>query len=100
MDVLYMLNGIVSLVCAATLTFVVLHKAIHEGAVLKIGMLLMIFALLATAVHSLGGTDNWRAMWASSFTLRLGLLVVGVGFILRRRKKGSWEAALSDWGGL
>ncbi len=100
METLHVLNGLIALVCAIVLGYIVLHREIHEGVVLKVGLLLMIAALLATAAHSFGDTRDWMALWTASFTLRLGLLVVGIGFIMRRRKKGSWGAALSDWGAL
>lgn len=91
-------NGIVSLLGAILLTFIVLNPHIKEGGLIKIGLILMIFAMWGTAVHALGQTDDWQALWAAGFTLRLGLLVVGAGFIMRRWKKGSWEAAMSGWG--
>lgn len=100
MEMLHILNGLVALACAVLLGVVVLHPSIHEGVVIKAGMLMMIFALGATAVHSLSDTENWRALWNASFVLRLGLMVVAMGFVLRRHKLGSWNAAMSDWGRL
>lgn len=100
METLHVINGIVALVVAAVLGILVLRPSIHEGVIIKLGMLLMILGLLATAAHSFVDSENWRALWNASFVLRLGLLIVAGGFVLRRRKLGSWEAAMSDWGRL
>lgn len=100
MEMLHILNGITALICAVILGAIVMHPAIHEGVTLKVGMVMMIFALSATAVHSFSDTENWRALWNASFMLRLGLTVVAIGFVFRRRKMGSWNAAVSDWGAL
>lgn len=98
METLQFASGVVSLFGAILLAFIVLNPAIHEGGIIKVGLVMMAMALWVTAVHALGRTDNWYALWAASFTLRLGMLVVGLGVIYRRWRKGSWEAALSEWG--
>lgn len=100
MGLYFIANGIVSLLCAAVLTVIVLHSKIHEGVVIKVGMILMILALFATGAHALTMSQSWMALWSTGFTLRLGLLIVAVGFVLRRRKRGSWAKAMTDWGAL
>lgn len=100
MESMHILNGVTALLCAVVLGAIVMHPSIHEGVVLKAGMVMMIFSLGATAAHSFGDSENWRALWNASFILRLGLFVVAVGFVLRRHKLGSWNAAVSDWGDL
>ena len=93
-------NGIASLGGVLVLGYIVLNERIKEGVVIKTGLVLMIFSLAATAVHALFNTGNWTALWAAGFTLRLGMLVVGLGFWLRRWQRGSWDAAMSDWASL
>lgn len=100
MDAYFVASGVVSFLCAVVLTVIVLHRKVHEGVVVKLGLVMMIFSLVASTVHVLTWTQSWMALWTAGFTLRLGLLTVCAGMILRRRQKGSWTAALSDWGAL
>ncbi len=100
MGTLLLANGIASLGGVIFLGYIVLNERIKEGVVIKLGLVLMIFALAATATYSLLETGNWAALWAAGFTLRLGLLVVGLGFWIRRWQRGSWDAAMSDWASL
>lgn len=65
------------------LSWVVLHPRIHEGLVIKIGLVAMIFSLAATAALTLSNTENWTALWRAGFVLRLGLFLVGCGVIWR-----------------
>lgn len=97
MDALHILNGLVSLTCAGALSWLVLSPGIHEGPVIKVGLIVMIFSLLATAAHTLGGTENWRPLSAAGLTLRFGLLTVIAGICWRKRLKGTWTSA-TDWG--
>lgn len=97
MDALHILNGLVSLTCAAVLSWLVLSPGIHEGPVIKVGLIVMIFSLLATAAHILGNTQNWLALSSAGLTLRLGLLTVIAGICWRKRLKGTWTSA-TDWG--
>lgn len=100
METLQFASGVVSLCGAILLGFIILNPHIHEGGIIKVGLVMMAMALWVTAVHALGRTDNWYALWAAGFTLRLGMLVVGLGVIFRWYKRGSWDAALSNWGAL
>lgn len=99
MDVFQYVNGSVALLCAGVLAWLVLHPDIHEGPVIKAGLLAMIFALLATSYHVLGETQNWRALATAGLTLRLGLLTVICGVIWRKKLRGTWTSA-TDWGQL
>jgi hypothetical protein len=99
MDALQILNGVVSLICAGVLTWLVLSPTIHEGPIIKTGLVMMIFALLATAAHTLGHTENWLALATAGLTLKLGLLSVIVGIVWRRHVRGNWTSA-TDWGQL
>ena len=97
MDALHILNGLVSLTCAGVLSWLVLSPGIHEGPVIKVGLIAMIFALLATAAHTLGDTQDWMALSTAGLTLRLGLLTVIAGICWRKRVTGTWISA-TDWG--
>lgn len=97
MDALQLFNGLTSLTLAGVLTFLVLTPKVHEGPIIKCGLVTMIFSLLASAAHILGDTENWRAIATASLTLRLGLLTVVVGLLWRRKTRGTWTSA-TDWG--
>lgn len=95
---LYTLNGIVALACAAILSVIVLNQAIKEGLIIKVGLIMMIFSLLMTGYHSLTNHDFKQVLVLSGIILRSGLLLVGLGFLFRRYRRGSWDAAMSNWG--
>lgn len=83
MDRWHYLNGIISIMGVLALSWVVLHPRIHEGLLIKVGLVTMIFSLAATAVLTLTGTENWTAIWRAAFALRLGLFFAGCGVIWR-----------------
>ncbi len=78
-------NGWASLACAAGLAYVVLSRKVDEGLVVKVGLVIMILGLLATAALTLGSAESWRGLWNAGFCTRAGLLVVIVGIALRAR---------------
>lgn len=84
------------------LTWVVLHPKIHEGLLIKVGLVTMIFSLAATATLTLTNTENWTALWRAGFALRLGLFFAGIGVIWKAygmhikrknplRRSSDWE---------
>jgi hypothetical protein len=83
MDNWHLLNGVVSIMGVFALSWVVLHPKIHEGVVIKLGLVMMIFSLAATAILTLTETENWTALWRAGFALRLGLFLAGCGVIWR-----------------
>lgn len=98
MNTLHFANGVISMVGCFLLGLIVLHHGIKEGMLIKLGLMTMAISLFVTAVHTLGNTENWDALWSAGFALRLGLVLVGLGMFLRRAQRGSWEKAMSDWG--
>lgn len=78
-------NGLVSSVCALALSRVVLSPEIHEGAIIKTGLITMIFALFGNAVHMLTRNDDFEALVRSYTAMAVGVLVVVFGGFLRVR---------------
>ena len=76
-------SGLASLLCAAALAFVVLTRRVQEGVVIKMGLVMMIGGLLATGVISLKGFDSLRGFWNAGLLIRVGLLVVILGYVRR-----------------
>ncbi|QIM51631.1 hypothetical protein [Hydrogenophaga crocea] len=97
MDALLYVYGMVSMVCAVCLGWVVLHPDIHEGPIIKTGLVTMIFSLAATGYHGISMSQNWSAMLTASVTTSLGLLAVILGIIVRKHNRGTWVSA-TDWG--
>lgn len=101
MDEWHILNGVISIMGVFALSWVVLHPRIHEGLVIKIGLVTMIFSLAATAALTLTETENWTALWRASFALRLGLFLAGCGVIWRAYginwRNSSPRRRVSDW---
>lgn len=99
MELLYWTNGVVSLITAFALTWFVLSPRIHEGALVKSGLVFITLGMLASAAHTFDNTDGWYAMWATGLSIRFGILLVVLGMLWRRKRCGSWRGA-TDWGDL
>jgi multisubunit Na+/H+ antiporter MnhF subunit len=80
-----LINGMLSTFAAITLGRVVLHPDIHEGFVIKSGLITMIFALLGNAAHALTRTDDYEAVVKSYIAMVAGVCVVAFGCFLRVR---------------
>jgi hypothetical protein len=81
-----MLNGVMSLLAALGLAFVVLHPAIHEGLAIKGGMITMIFSLLASTAVAFSDEPSATAAFNAGISLRVGILIVCVGYAFKYRK--------------
>lgn len=99
MDEWHTASGIVSLIGAAFLSWIVLHPRINEGVIIKSGLVMMILSLLVTAALTLGNSSEWTAYWRAGFYLRLGLVVTCIGVVMRvaglcsnkpRRRMSDW----------
>lgn len=75
---------IIPLASALALSWVVLHPGIHEGVVLKAGLILMIFGLLSVA----RSTYESAAGGSGGFTISVGVLVSCLGAAARM---SSWR---------
>lgn len=80
-------SGLASLFCAGALSFIVLTRRVKEGVVIKAGLVMMIGGLLATGVISIKGFDSARGLWNAALLLRVGLLVVILGYVRRVDKE-------------
>lgn len=85
------LAGLTSFACAAALSFIVLTRRIKEGVIIKAGLILMIAALLASGCMSYDLTVSLRDIWNATMLLRVGLLMVLIGYVLRvnQEEKGA-----------
>lgn len=82
-DILQLLNGITSLMCASLIAVVVLCSHVQEGPVIKLGLILMVIGLLASGVILLKGFDTAHGLWNAALLTRLGLLIVLLGYAWR-----------------
>lgn len=85
MNTWHMASGIASLLCAAALSLVVLHPRIHEGVVIKAGLITMVISCLVTFALTATDSIDWGAYWRASFWLRAGLLMTCVGLVMKAR---------------
>jgi hypothetical protein len=76
-------NAAASFFAASVLTVVVLHPRIHEGLLIKAGLMMMVFGLLATAALTASSSIAWDAYWRAGFAMRIGLAFVCVGILYR-----------------
>lgn len=72
-------NGLASLLAAAMLAGLVLNPKIHEGLIVKLGLMAMIWGLIGTAYLTLSESQNWQAVWNAGLLLRAGVCVVCAG---------------------
>lgn len=82
----HMANAIVSLFAAATLTVIILHPRIHEGLLIKVGLMMVVLSLLGTAGLTVTASTYWDAYWRAGFALRAGMALVCLGVLYRARK--------------
>lgn len=80
------LNGVFSLLAALGLSFVVLHPSIHEGLAIKGGMIVMVISLIASAAVAFGDPPSVKAAFNAGLALRVGILIVCVGYAIKYRK--------------
>ena len=75
----------------------VLHERIHEGVIIKFGLITMILGLLATAALTLSQQDSFRGLWAAGIAMRAGLCIVIAGYWIKRKKAGHPCLRAEDW---
>ena len=96
-EALYLVAGWLSLFAAAGLSYVVLSAHIHEGIIVKAGLISMVLGLLATAALTLSGMDSWRGLFHAGIALRGGLCLVIAGYWLKRHKAKHACMCFEDW---
>jgi len=79
-------SGVVSLLSALALCLIVLNRGIHEGVIIKVGLIGMIISLLVTFALTFNESREWEAYWRASFVTRCSILVVCIGLVVRARK--------------
>lgn len=85
------LNGGLSIAAAIGLSYVVLSPRIEEGGLIKVGLIAMIFSLIASAAYSFLDLPMALAFKAA-VVLRGGIVVVCVGYwfkFKRHRRDGT-----------
>lgn len=88
MDPWHIASAASSAIAAFVLAAIVLHPQIHEGLIVKSGLVVAILSLVGTAMLTLSGSEDWSAYWRAGFSLRVGLAVACVGILLRARRLG------------
>ena len=96
-ETFFLANGWLSLLAGLGLSYVVLSQRIHEGFVIKAGLVAMILGLFGTAVLTLGGFDSLRGLLNAGLLLRGGLCVVIAGYGMRCAVRGHPNQRAADW---
>lgn len=78
-------SGIISLFSALGLCLIVLNREINEGVIIKVGLIGMIMSMLTTFALMMNESLNMDYYWRASFVLRLSILVVCFGLVVRAR---------------
>lgn len=82
----HMASGLISLLCALALSVVVLHPKIHEGVIIKAGLIGIIIPCLVTFALTFSASQEMEAYWRAAFWMKAGLLAVCVGIVLKANK--------------
>lgn len=80
-----LLNGVMSVLAALGLTFVVLHPRIHEGLGIKFGLIVMILSLWASAAVAFNDLPI-DAAFNAGLSLRAGIVIVCLAYAIKYRK--------------
>lgn len=91
-DTLDAVNAVAAVFSSAVLGYVVLDQRIREGAWVKAGLVVVIFALLASAALTLQGGPSWA--WQNvGLACRTGIALVCVGVLIRANRMGEARRA-------
>lgn len=78
-------SGIMALFAALGLCVIVLHSRIHEGAIIKAGLIGLVFSLLITFALTVNQTTDLDYYWRATFLTKTSLFVVCLGLFVRAR---------------
>lgn len=78
-------SGVMALFAALGLCVVVLHRGIHEGPIIKAGLIGLIFSLLITFALTVNETMILDYYWRATFLTKTSLFVTCLGLFLRAR---------------
>lgn len=79
-------SGIMALFAALGLCVIVLHSRIHEGAIIKAGLIGLVFSLLITFALTVNETMVLDYYWRATFLTKSSLFVVCLGLFVRARR--------------
>lgn len=87
---LEILNGMACAAMALGLSWAVLHPGVHDGIVIKAGLILMVVGFGTLALRLLAGLQEGDAIYLSRSVLMVnaGALIVAAGYGLRRARAG------------
>jgi len=92
------LNGVLSVAAAGTLTYVVMSPRIDEGGLIKVGLMAMILSLIVSAMYSFSDLP-FMAAYNAALVLRGGIVVVCLGYYLKF-KRHKRNGTPTDFGNL
>jgi hypothetical protein len=96
MDINATLSAGLALVAATALGWVVLSPRIHEGLIIKSGLITLITGLLAYAGLTLSGIETWSGLGKAAVLQHAGMCVAIAGYALRKASGKRCRRA-SDW---
>ena len=78
-------SGVMALFAALGLCVIVLHRDIHEGFLIKAGLIGLIFSLLITFALTINGSLVLDYYWRATFLTKTSLFVTCLGLFVRAR---------------
>lgn len=96
---LSLLNALSSGVISLALIGLVLSAKVHDGIVIKVGLISMAFGFGSIALRMVNGLgpEDLYGLARSLLLVNAGLAVVIVGYLLRRSRSGHPIRRASDW---
>lgn len=94
-------SGVMALFAALGLCVVVLHRGIHEGPIIKAGLIGLIFSLLITFALTVNETMILDYYWRATFLTKTSLFTICLGLFVRARlfvKRTQVDIPLDDEG--
>lgn len=93
------LNGLACAAMACVLGYAILHPRVHDGIVIKAGLILMVLGFLALAMRLLAGLQHDESIGLSRSILLVnsGAFVVLAGYCVRRARAGEPRRRASDF---
>lgn len=89
-------SGVMALFAALGLCVIVLHRGIHEGFLIKTGLIGLIFSLLITFALTVNETMILDYYWRATFLTKTSLFVTCLGLFVRARSYAKRERCEVD----
>lgn len=97
MDFVHLIHAAAPGTIAIALTAAILSPRVRDGVVVKSGLMTMALGFGALAIRELFNPWNIQALERSVTLIELGVGIVAVGYLVRRKRHGQHRRRATDW---